>query len=121
MSPDGFWDLWGNMSVAFDDGIGGMLTKAEVDKLVENDLKEAESKKQKEIRDLERRYGIKLEQVAETVPAPTPNGSSNSEYWSPTAWYNWPSSKEEPAQAVAPPTGKVPELIKYKHLITPHV
>jgi len=42
-------------------------------------------------------------------------------YWSPTAWYNWLSSKEAPTSAEAPPSGKVPELIRYKHLITPAV
>ena len=33
--PDGFWDIHGRMAAAYDDGIGGMLTKSEVDKLVE--------------------------------------------------------------------------------------
>ena len=59
-----------------------------------------------------------MEQVAEMVPAPYSRGMT---YWSPTAWYNWLSSKEAPTSAEAPPSGKVPELIRYKHLITPAV
>ena len=37
MGADGFWDRQGRFSGAFDDGVGSMLSKKEVDELVERD------------------------------------------------------------------------------------